>query len=255
VRRAEHGGIFFSFIGLITLLAILALLYLARHPLLRLAGSFWVVDEPAEHADVIIVLGDDNYEGDRAARAAELFREGVAPQVVASGRMLRPYASIAEMIAHDLEEHGVPEASVIKFSSRAANTREEAVALRGLVRSHRWTRVVVVTSNYHTRRARFIYRRVFAPEINVRVLSAPDSDFDVSHWWQTRLGQKIFLYETLGYIVARWELRHQIIPVGSRQPESILQPGPRSAEPGLGQVTLPYPIGNNLDLQGSIFVL
>jgi uncharacterized SAM-binding protein YcdF (DUF218 family) len=255
VRSVEHGGIFFSFMGLLALLAILAFLFLVRHPLLRLAGSFWVVDEPAEHADVIIVLGDDNYEGDRAARAAALFHEGLSPQVVASGRLLRPYASTAEMIAHDLEEHGVPEASVIKFSSRAADTREEAVALRGLVVSHGWKRVVVVTSNYHTRRARFICQRVFPRGISVRIASAPDSDFDPSHWWQTRLGQKIFLNEVLGYVVARWELRHRYVPVSSPPPEAILQPARWRAEGNRGWVTLPYLIGNNLDLQIFVSVL
>ena len=79
----------------------------------------------------LIVLGDDNYAGDRAAHAAELYRTGLAPVVVASGRVLRPYAGIAEMIEHDLESHGVPAASIVKFSHRAENTREEAEAPRG----------------------------------------------------------------------------------------------------------------------------
>ena len=88
-----------------------------------------MVNDPAAQADVIIVLGDDNYAGDRASHAADLYRMGLAPVVVASGRALRPYAGIAEMMEHDLESHGVPAASIVKFSHRAENTREEAEAL------------------------------------------------------------------------------------------------------------------------------
>ncbi len=132
MRRAERGGIFLRFLSLLVFLAFLALLYVVRHPLLRLAGQLWLVDEPAESADAIVVLGDDNYTGDRAAHAAELYRAGLAPQVVASGRLLRPYAGISEMIERDLESRGVPAASIVSFPHRTANTREEAEALTGL---------------------------------------------------------------------------------------------------------------------------
>ena len=209
MRRAEHGGIFFRLLTLLVFLALLAFLYILRHPLMRLAGQLWVVNEPAVQADVIVVLGDDNYAGDRAAHAAELYRAGLAPQVVASGRLLRPYAGIAEIIERDLESHGVPAASIVKFSHRAANTQEEAEALGGLVASRGWRRVLVVTSDYHARRARFIFDCVFPPGVTVRVSAAHDTEFDPSHWWETRLGQKIFLHEVLGYVVARWELRHR----------------------------------------------
>jgi uncharacterized SAM-binding protein YcdF (DUF218 family) len=207
VRRSERGGIFLRLIFLLFFLAILAFLYVLRHPLMRFAGQVWVVDEPAERADVIVVLSDDDYAGDRAAHAADLYRMGLAPQVVASGRLLRPYAGIAEMIERDLESRGVPAASIVKFSHRGANTREEAEALRVLAASRGWRRVLVVTSNYHARRTRFIFGRVFPPSVTVLVSAAHDSEFDPSRWWETRLGQKLFFNEVVGFVVAWWELR------------------------------------------------
>jgi hypothetical protein len=207
VRRTQRGGIFFRLLFLLFFLAFLALIYVVRRPLLRLAGELWVVDEPAEPADVIVVLGGDNFVADRAAHAAELYRAGLAPQVVASGRMLRPYSGISEITARDLESRGVPAASIVKFSHRAANTREEAEALAGLVANRGWKRVLVVTSNYHARRTRFIFGRIFEPGVTVRVSAAHDSEFDPSHWWESRLGVKLFLNEVLGYAVAWWELR------------------------------------------------
>ena len=207
MRRREHGGIFFRFLLLLFFFGFFALLYVARHPLMRFAGEFWVVDEPAAQSDALIVLGDDNYTADRAFHAAELYREGVAPVVVASGRMLRQNVSIAEVMEHDLESFGVPAASIVKLTHRAQNTREEAGEAARLIQTRGWKRVMVVTSNYHARRARFIFGRVLPSTVTLRVSGARDSDFDPSRWWETRQGQKLFLSELAGYLVARWELR------------------------------------------------
>jgi uncharacterized SAM-binding protein YcdF (DUF218 family) len=212
VRRFEHGGIFFRLLFLLFFFGFLAVLYAARNPLMRLAGQFWVVDEPAAQSDALIVLGDDNYAADRAFHAAELYREGVAPVVVASGRMLRQNVSLADMMEHDLESFGVPATSIVKLAHRAQNTREEAVEVARLIQTRKWKRVVVVTSNYHARRARFIFGRVLPSSVSLRVSSARDSDFDPSRWWQTRQGQKLFLSELAGYLVARWELRTKPAP-------------------------------------------
>jgi len=95
----------------------------------------------------------------------------------------------------------------VKFSHRAGNTREEAEALSALIESRGWKRILVVTSDYHARRARFIFERVLPSNVAVRVSGAHDSEFDPSRWWETRKGQKIFMNELLGYVVARWELR------------------------------------------------
>jgi uncharacterized SAM-binding protein YcdF (DUF218 family) len=206
MRSAQHGGIFFRLLALLMLAMLVAAVYVVRHPLLRLAGGFWEVEDRPERADAILVLGDDNFAGDRAAKAAELFRDGMAPLVVASGRLLRSYAGIAELIARDLETMGVPATAIVQFPQRAGNTREEAQALRDLVASRGWRQVLVVTSNYHTRRARYIFRKVFPPQVTVLIISAHDSDYDADHWWETRQGRKLFFLETTGYLTAVWEL-------------------------------------------------
>ena len=207
MRRGEHGGIFSRLLFLMLFAGLLLLVFAIRHPLLRLAGQFWVVDEAAAPSDALIVLGDDNYRADRAFHAAELYREGVAPLVVASGRMLRQNVSLADVMEHDLESFGVPAASIVKLSHRAENTREEAGEAARLIHSRGWKRVLVVTSNYHARRTRFIYGKVLPRGIVLRVSAARDSEFDPSRWWETRQGQKLFMTELAGYVVAIWELR------------------------------------------------
>jgi uncharacterized SAM-binding protein YcdF (DUF218 family) len=255
VRHDEHGGIFFRLLFLLFLFGFLAVLYVARHPLLRLAGEFWVVDEPAAPSDALIVLGDDNYAADRAFHAAELYREKVAPVVVASGRMLRQNVSIADVMEHDLESYGVPATSIVKLAHRAGNTREEAAEAARLIQTRGWKRVLVVTSNYHARRTRFIYGRVLPSSISFHVSGARDSEFDPSRWWETRQGQKLFMNELAGYLVARWELRSK--PAPENETAFLLS----CAHPdGHGHVQwrhvttsspLPYLIGNTPGLRGS----
>jgi uncharacterized SAM-binding protein YcdF (DUF218 family) len=214
MTRGERGGIITRLIFLLFVAALLIVLYLVRHPLLRFAANEWIVEDVPAHCDAMIVLSDDDYAADRVNRAAQLYRSQAAPIVVASGRMLRPYAGIGELMQHDLVERGVPQTAIIVFKHTADNTREEAEALRSLVQDRGWKRVLVVTSNFHTRRARYIFSRVLA-STQVFVASAPDTGFDPNSWWEHRYGVKMFFYEIMSICVSAWELRHAPSPAST----------------------------------------
>jgi len=206
-NQSELGRIFLNLIILLFFLLFCFLLYLARRPLLRFTAETWIIEDPLDKADVLIVLGDDNFYADRATRAVQLFREGKAPVIVASGRRLRPSAGMAELIEHDLVERGVPKDKVLRFTHDGDSTLEEAEALARLVKERKWRKVIVVTSNYHTRRARYILRRVFPQGLGVSVASARDGDFDPEHWWKKRKSIKELTREFAGMVVTLWELR------------------------------------------------
>ena len=207
LRSGQSGGIFFRLIFFIFILVVCAVLYLARVPLLRLAGEFWVVDEPPETSDVIVVLSGDNYDAERATRAASLFKSGMAPRVVATGRALRSYATTTDLMKRDLVEHGVPDSAIVPFTHKADDTRDEAAAVSEFVRSHGWKKILLVTSNYHTRRSQYIYEHVLPSSDQLLTVAAPDSDYDPNYWWRTRTGVKIFFHELGGYLVALWETK------------------------------------------------
>src|SRR5215469_5164837 len=204
----QHGGIVTNLEALLFVFVLFTILYFARHPLMRFSAEYWVVDDPAPHADAIVVLSDDNFYADRATHAAQLFRQGVAPIVVASGRKLRPNAGIGELMEHDLIERGVPKDKIERVAHDASNTIEEAEVVGRLANDRHWKSVVIVTSNYHTRRARYIFEKLFPPGITVTVASAPDGDFDPQRWWEKPKSIKLFTHELAGYIEAMWELRN-----------------------------------------------
>lgn len=207
MRVGQRGAIIFRLLSLLMLCFFAGIIYLARDPLLRAAGGFWVVHDPMAPGDAIIVIGDDDFTADRATQAAELFRGGWAPLIVASGRMLRPYSTIADLMTRDLESRGVPSKAIVRFSHRANNTLEEAKDLQTLIAQNGWHRILLVTSSYHTRRARYIFRKVLPGDISLEVVGAFDAGFEPATWWQSRQGRKTFLMETVGYLVAIWELR------------------------------------------------
>src|SRR5580700_3918422 len=204
--RAQTGGIISSLLSLLFVVVLCAVLYFARGPILRFVGESWLVEDSLDRGDAIIVLSDDNFYADRATHAADLYRHGMAPIVVASGRKLRSYAGIAELMEHDLIERGVPKDRILRISHNGENTREEAQALAQQALERRWRSVIVVTSNYHTRRARYIFLHVFPAQTQVRVSGAQDGDFDPQHWWQSRKSLKEFTRELAGMAVAIWEL-------------------------------------------------
>jgi uncharacterized SAM-binding protein YcdF (DUF218 family) len=206
-QGSEHGGAVANLIALLVVVAFCGLVYFGRYPIMRFVAESWVVDEPVTRADAIVVLGDDNFYADRATHAAELFRQDVAPEVVASGRRLRPNAGISELMEHDLVERGVPKDKIMRFTHDADSTRGEAEAVAKLAAEHHWKKLVIVTSNYHARRARYIYQKVFPAWIAVSVASAKDGDFDPERWWEKRKSIKLFTEELAGMPEAIWELR------------------------------------------------
>jgi uncharacterized SAM-binding protein YcdF (DUF218 family) len=202
----ERGGLISGLLGLVFLVAILLVLFFARFAIMTAAARWLVVSDPLEPSNAIIQLSGDDYEADRAARAAQVYKAGWAPIIVASGSQIRPYLSEADLEMRDLEADGVPASAIVPFRQADLYTLQEARDLLVLCRERHWTRVIVVTSNYHTHRSRYIFHHVFPPSIAVRVTPAADSGFPPDGWWRTRLGVKTFAREYAAWCLALWEL-------------------------------------------------
>lgn len=203
----EFGGAISTIVSLLFLVLLCAAIYLARHPIMRFAAESWIVNDAPATADAIVVMSDDNFYADRATHAAELSRQAVAPVVVASGRRLRPSAGISELMQHDLVERGVPKDKIVLFPNDADGTIEQVSQIERFAAEHGWKRLLLVTSNYATRRTRYIAVKLAPAGMSVSVASARDGDFDPERWWEKHSAIKAFLGELVGMIDAMWELR------------------------------------------------
>jgi uncharacterized SAM-binding protein YcdF (DUF218 family) len=180
---------------LLTPIVLLASLWLFRYPFLNLIGNFLVVHDNLRPADVIFVLNGGATV--RPGKAASLFRRGLASRVV----MARAEDSVTVAAgAHPnvtdssiimLEKNGVPKSSIVQLRPRGgvASTADEARALANWARTSRVSSVIVVTSDLHSRRTRFIFRKTLEPgNIRVMVAAVADLKYSASNWWTVEDG-------------------------------------------------------------------
>lgn len=215
----QRGGVAAWLLVLIVVGILAIVFYAARRPLLRAFADWWVVDEPLETCQAIVVLGGDSVLGDRVRHAIELYRRGRAPRVVLSGPALRTYFSETELMEREATNLGLPKDAMLVLPHNAESTLEEALVLRRFLTEHDLRRVIAVTSNVHTRRARTVLRAVLEPaEIKVWVSSAPDVRFDPRRWWERREGRAALLLELLKLPHTWWELEDVPEPEAAAKP-------------------------------------
>ena len=131
------------------------------------AATLWlfvlVPSAHPRHADAIVVLAGDR---DRLDTGLRLLHDGVAPELLLS-RDPAPWHRADVVCVHK---------EVVCFHARPYSTQGEAETTTRLARTHRWHRIVIVTSRYHLRRARMLFHRClhFTPSI----VGAPTTVWD-----------------------------------------------------------------------------
>ena len=156
-------------------------------------GGFLVSADAPFQAGMIVELGGDDH-GNRILTAARLVKEGYAPKVLVSGPTCcygRPESDLAIGFA---TARGYPADWFIPFPIRGTSTLEEAREIVPELDRLRVRRFIIVTSNYHTRRAANVYARL-VPRDRFRVVAAPDWIFRPEDWWRSREGRKQCFWE------------------------------------------------------------
>jgi uncharacterized SAM-binding protein YcdF (DUF218 family) len=156
-------------------------------------GSYLVRAGPPEKADAALVLAGDN-SGNRILTAAELMRQRFVRKVVVSGPGRVYGLHECDLAIAWAVKNGYPESYFEHAEHFAHSTEEEARATLPQLRHDGYRRIILVTSNYHTRRAAKVFRAA-APDLTFLVVAAPDDYFSANGWWHNREGQKIFLIE------------------------------------------------------------
>jgi hypothetical protein len=186
-------------------IAILGIVLLLFVVLAAEAGRILVIDEP-KPSDVILVLAGETNR--RPARAIDLLHHGYGRRVLID---VPADAKIYEFSQLELAQKYVadlPDAAVISLCPiYGLSTREESQDAEKCLSSQEAQRVLIVTSDFHTRRALNIYRH----EIQGRSFSIAASHDDTqfgTHWWSHRQWAKTFIDEWLRTLwwngVERW---------------------------------------------------
>ena len=187
--------------------------YQLRAPLLTRVGALLVHEDPLAPASAIAVLGGGVL--DRILEAADLYAAGYAPIVLLTRTPENPV--IAELQARGLDVStalefrldylanlGVPRDATTVLQRVVESTQAEAALIAEWAESRQIGRIIVVTSGFHTARARLVFDRVLRgrpTEILIRPSSA--SAFDPSTWWHDRRDRRLGLFELQKYAYYR----------------------------------------------------
>jgi uncharacterized SAM-binding protein YcdF (DUF218 family) len=180
---------------------VLVLVVVAALILVSTSGSFLVVNQP-ERADVIVVLAGETDH--RPARALELLKDGYAP------KLLLDVPANAKI--YDTETLDIARAYVNKLPERDAisvcpivglSTKTEAQDVAHCLENTGVRRILLVTSDFHTRRARSTFQRELRGR-EVSVAAAYDPQQFGGSWWEHRQWAKVNFDEWLRLVW--WEL-------------------------------------------------
>jgi uncharacterized SAM-binding protein YcdF (DUF218 family) len=176
-------------------------------------GEWLVTSDTPTPADLIVVLGGE-FWGPRVVEAADLAVRGYAPQVLISG----PDYSLNGLTLPEgdwatkfLVEKGYPRSLFSTFAHHAASTIDEAKVLAPELKRMKVKRVLIVTSDYHSRRASLVFHAML-PFSEVRVIGTPDDYFQPETWWKADTSRRLVRSEwikIMGTIAYGWVLRLQ----------------------------------------------
>src|SRR5882672_1183930 len=133
--------------GAVALVCLLGVYFLTP-VLLNGAAEGLIREDSLVKADAIVALAGDP-RCNREKRAAELYHQGWADNVVVSGMSFAWGFHTGEAARRYVTSLGVP-GEKISMISETLNTRAEARALNDLMRERGWNSAIIVTSAFHS---------------------------------------------------------------------------------------------------------
>lgn len=192
-------------------LGLVLITWLGRESLLRRAGYFLICDDGPRHGDALYVLGGAAF--DRGTRAAELLHRGVAPVAYCTGSTISQNykAEGRELTEADLTRLAAVRAGASPLHilplPYGTSTFEEAQGVLFHARSIKADTIIVLSTDFHTRRVGNVFRKRFKGSgIQVWVMSAPSTEYETDGWWKTEQGLLMVNNEyvkTLFYLLKR----------------------------------------------------
>jgi uncharacterized SAM-binding protein YcdF (DUF218 family) len=171
-------------------------------PLAAWAGARLLITEaPLETADAIVVLGGSATYKERAREAARLLHEGRSRLILITNDNRRgPWSSAEqrnlyfyERTFEELRDARVPPQNMDLAVQPVSSTHDEAEVVREYAQQHGLHSILIVTSAYHSRRALWVFSRVFRNTgIRVGLISVPPGEESPppATWWLSARGWK-----------------------------------------------------------------
>ena len=176
--------------------ALMAFVILISGSLFRIMGDMIVASDRPSPSDAAVVLNSGLEYYPRLIQAADLYGRGLVTNVVINGN--RKTDSLRDLERRGFKRCctwysdavsiltmlGVPEAKIIRISNEDAyDTVSEAEVVGRELINRKWTTVIITTSKFHSRRAKFIWQKMYGNHLSIFMVSANTDPYDPNNWW------------------------------------------------------------------------
>ena len=203
-------------ISLVVVLTFLAFSFTA--PVLTFLGQWLIIDEKPGNCDAAVVLNTGVEYYPRLIEAADLYGKGFVKKVVINGnrksealrnleeRGFRACCPWYEDRVRMLVIFGVPREGIMSISAEDAyDTVSEARAVGNHLIRDGFTDVLIITSKSHTRRASFIWKKMFEGRLTVQTVAAETDPYDPTAWWKQGRQLRWVLSEYGAWVYYWWK--------------------------------------------------
>lgn len=190
------------------LFLVFVLVLIFRKPLLTGYAGLFSVHTANKGADALVCLS-----GGKTTRVPEtlrLWRQGYGPSIYLTNEKKRN-KEFSKLKTSDLEfarevvkkmELNATWETIPSLGDGATSTFDEAEDVLAFGKSKGWKRIIIVTDEFHTRRARYAFEKIFDDSgIEVEVAGASNEIFSDDDWWQSDSGISCYFLETIKFPV------------------------------------------------------
>jgi len=173
------------------------LFYLFHVEILNYIARQLVYRDNINPSDAIVVLAGDQ-TGERLMAGISLFKKGYGKIIVFWGGPIYWKITNAELFLRQMKECGIgPESAVWSEERLLQNsTLGEAQVNMSLLKGKGARSFILVTSNYHSARARYVYAPLAEKNgMKIYIWPSQTSDVNLERWWRDREMAKIVFIE------------------------------------------------------------
>lgn len=141
------------------------------------SGRFLLIHETPQQVDAIIVLSGGS---GRVEKAVELYKAGYAPYIILSNS--KESTGVSGDMLQTALDLGIPQ-DVLLTEDAALSTYQNAEFTLPIMKEHGFTSAIIVSSDFHMRRVKFIFDHVYKKSGIELTYVGSDSAYNAKYWW------------------------------------------------------------------------
>jgi len=184
------------------LILILLLFIIGLPNILRGYSDFFSKELLYMQADAVIVLSGNPRT--RVKRAIELAKMGVTKKIYMTQTPNPSFIEQKKTILKILSFENIDLLILPSLKGGATSTFDEARDAAIYAKKNRWEKIIIVTDEFHTRRAHYAFEKVFKLlkiETKIGVAAAKNDIFNTQNWWLSDGGISAYIFEALKFSV------------------------------------------------------